>query len=66
MTISNCHEKNRVTKKNKKGSIKKMISHPNNEIQFFRVLKMLMREKASLSNCLFVGMIRLPVPSAQP
>jgi hypothetical protein len=50
IAMSNCHEKNRVTKKNKKGSIKTTINQLNNDIQFFLVLKMLMREKASLSN----------------
>ena len=53
-------------KRKKKGSIPASIKKLTKEIQFLRVLKTLIREKASDHSCFFVGMISEPWESFQP
>lgn len=64
--MSNGQEKYWVINKYKKGDMLTIISNPANDIQFLRVLKILILEKASLNNCRVVGTTSSPFSVSQP
>jgi hypothetical protein len=66
MAITRSQEKYLVRKRKKKGSIPTSIRKLTKEIQFFRVLKILIRENASNQSCFELGIIRAPLLSFHP
>jgi hypothetical protein len=66
MAITRYQEKYLNRNRKKKGSMPASIRKLTKEIQFFLVLKILIREKASLHSCLEVGITRAPVSSFHP